>query len=100
MTKSAKQSPLREMTPFINLGMELCASMAGAGILGWFIDKTFGTQPTWLVVLLILGIIGGMTRFIRTALRLSSNKTSRGETTTKRQGVPSKSDEGSSSGTL
>lgn len=83
---------MREMAPFINLGMELCASMAGAGILGWFIDKTFGTEPTWLVVLLILGIIGGMTRFIRTALTLSSKKTSRSEITTKHQDVLSKTD--------
>lgn len=88
MAKPAKQSAMREMAPFMNLGMELCASMAGAGLLGWFIDKTFDTQPTWLVILLILGIIGGMTRFIRTALSLSTKNSSKAKVAVQHKDSP------------
>jgi F0F1-type ATP synthase assembly protein I len=27
-------------------------------LLGWWIDKKFGTEPVWFIILLIMGLIG------------------------------------------
>lgn len=60
---------MKQMGPYLNLGMELFASVAGFGLIGWFIDSKAGTTPLWMAVLLMLGAIGGMYNFIKTALK-------------------------------
>jgi F0F1-type ATP synthase assembly protein I len=58
-----------QVGPYLNLGMELFAAVAGFGIVGWYIDTKFGTAPVWMLVLLFLGAIGGMYNLIRAALK-------------------------------
>ena len=40
-------------------------------VLGWLIDKWAGTDKIFLIIGTIMGIIVGMTSFIRTALKAS-----------------------------
>jgi F0F1-type ATP synthase assembly protein I len=79
-----KESVMKEMSPFLNLGMELFASVAGFGLIGWFIDSKAGTQPTWLLVFLLLGVVGGMYNFIRAVMKVSKAPSKSSSTASKR----------------
>jgi F0F1-type ATP synthase assembly protein I len=53
------------------LGFELAASIAGGGLLGWWLDRRFGTAPKLLLTGLGIGIVGGLYNLIRAALAAS-----------------------------
>ncbi len=38
--------------------------LAGA-VVGWLIDRRFDTEPYWTLGLLVLGVIGGFVRLVR-----------------------------------
>ncbi len=65
---------MTDLAPYMSLGVQLCGSVAIAGGIGWWLDNTFGTSPWLLVTLLLLGIISGMTVFIRTALKADNRE--------------------------
>jgi F0F1-type ATP synthase assembly protein I len=43
--------------------------LAGA-VVGWLIDRRFDTEPYWTLALLILGVVGGFIRLVRSLRRL------------------------------
>ena len=43
--------------------------LAGA-LVGWLIDRQFDTEPYWTLGLLILGVVGGFIRLVRSLRRL------------------------------
>lgn len=73
----SKSDVLRQLAPLLNIGMELAATVALFGAIGWFIDKYAGTSPLWFVILLVFGAVGGMVKFIRTALKATPQKPKR-----------------------
>ena len=52
------------------LGTEMAGGIAGFVLLGWWIDRQFGTSPTWLIVGAVLGGVGGLVHLIKRALEL------------------------------
>ncbi len=50
------------------LGFELAASVVGGAMLGWWLDRQFGTAPWALIGLAAVGAVGGFYNLIRTAL--------------------------------
>jgi ATP synthase protein I len=58
------------------MGFELLAAVAGFTFVGYWIDRHFGTSPWGLVVCALLGIVGGLYNFIRTATRASGTGSS------------------------
>ncbi|MGQ9650291.1 MAG: AtpZ/AtpI family protein [Phycisphaerae bacterium] len=49
-------------------GVELAAGVGGACLLGWWIDRHFGTRPWGLLVCAIVGIVGGLYNLVRRAV--------------------------------
>ena len=49
------------------LSAEFVAGGAAGGILGWLVDRLFGTSPWGLIVCLILGFCAGMLNLMRAA---------------------------------
>jgi ATP synthase protein I len=43
--------------------------LAGA-VIGWLIDRRFDTEPYWTLSLLILGVVGGFVRLVRSLRRM------------------------------
>jgi F0F1-type ATP synthase assembly protein I len=43
--------------------------LAGA-VVGWLIDRRFDSEPYWTLALLILGVVGGFIRLVRSLRRL------------------------------
>ena len=51
------------------VGLELAGAVAGFSLVGYWIDRHYGTNPWGLVVGLVLGIVGGLYNFVREALQ-------------------------------
>ena len=61
----------RQLAPFMGLGTELAASVAGMLLIGYFLDKHFGTAPWLLLVGAAVGLTGGFYNFIKEVQKLS-----------------------------
>ena len=57
------------------MGMELLSHIAAGMLLGWVVDKWRGSDPLWLTVGAVVGLLVGMTEFIRTALKAMKQAT-------------------------
>jgi ATP synthase protein I len=68
------RSAMQQLGPYLGLGFQLVAAVVAFGALGWWLDKRLGTDPWLLVTGLMLGAVGGMISFIRTALRSNKNE--------------------------
>lgn len=47
----------------------LIGGLAGGALIGWVLDRLFGTSPLLLILLLILGTVGGFWNIIKLANR-------------------------------
>lgn len=52
-------------------GIDFAATAITSVLIGFGIDYAAGTSPLFLLIFLVLGIVGGFTAFIRTAMRLN-----------------------------
>lgn len=67
----------RQLAPYMGLGTELAASVAGMLLLGYFLDKHFNTSPWLLLVGAAAGFVGGFYNFIKQIQRLGKSDTKR-----------------------
>ena len=51
------------------LGLELAGAVVGGSLLGYWLDRRFGTYPRWLIVCASIGVVGGLYNLIRQAVR-------------------------------
>jgi len=49
-------------------GIELAAGLGGACLLGWWIDRHFGTKPWGLLICAIVGVVGGLYNLVRRSM--------------------------------
>ena len=54
------------------LGFELVAAVAGFSLVGYWIDRHYGSAPWGVVIGASLGILGGMYNLIRVSLAAAS----------------------------
>ena len=50
------------------VGMELAAAVLGLTLVGYWVDRHFGTAPWGQIIGAVVGLIGGMYNFLREAL--------------------------------
>ena len=62
--KNANQSPIG--TAF-KLSTELVSAVAVGTIIGFILDKTFGTKPWLILIFFFVGVIAGITNVIKSA---------------------------------
>ncbi len=74
---SGKGGGLGETGSMLGIGIQLVVTILAFAALGWWLDKTFSTEPWLLLVGLLFGATGGMISFIRTALNAGSSKSKR-----------------------
>ncbi len=58
------------------MGMELVAAVLGGCLIGWYIDKRFGTRHGLLIGALI-GIVGGMYNLLKRSLKMIKDEQKR-----------------------
>ncbi len=60
----------RQLGPYMGLGTELAASVAGMLLIGYYLDKHFNTSPWLLLTGAAIGAVGGFYNFFREVQRL------------------------------
>ncbi len=65
----------RQVAPFMGLGTELAASVAGMTLVGYFLDEHFGTSPWLLLSGAVVGLVGGFYNFFKTVQKLDKSGT-------------------------
>lgn len=55
-----------------NLGFELAAAIGGFVLVGWWVDRHWGTSPRGVLVGALLGLVGGMYNLIKASLTAAS----------------------------
>lgn len=56
---------LQEFGPYLTLGMQLAGAVLLFFFIGYFIDKRYGTEPTFMIIGLALGTAGGFIKFFK-----------------------------------
>ena len=51
------------------VGLELAGALAGFALIGYWIDRWYGTDPWGLVIGVILGLVGGLYNLVRQSLQ-------------------------------
>lgn len=55
----------------LRLSVELAAGLLVGGVIGWLLDRWWGTGPLMLILFFLLGATAGLYNVIRSAMRLN-----------------------------
>jgi len=61
------------------IGLELAGAVAGFALVGYWIDRHFGSAPWALLIGLVLGLVGGLYNLVKEALAASREARSEDE---------------------
>jgi F0F1-type ATP synthase assembly protein I len=61
----------RDAAPFLTMGIQLAAAVVFFFLIGWWLDSHFETSPAFKLVGLVIGFVGGMIKFFRSAAEMS-----------------------------
>lgn len=53
------------------LSVELVAGLVVGGVIGWALDRWFGTNPLMLIIFFLLGAVAGIYNVIRSAMQMN-----------------------------
>ena len=65
--KSEKDGKTSPIGAAFKLSTELVSAVAVGTIIGFILDKTFGTKPWLIIIFFFVGVIAGITNVIRSA---------------------------------
>lgn len=65
---------LRTTGPYLTLGAQLAATVVVFFFIGTYADEYFGTKPWLMVSAVIVGAVGGLIKFFRTVIDLSTKE--------------------------
>jgi ATP synthase protein I len=57
-----------------SIGIEMGAALVVGMAIGWFLDRTFGTQPWFLVIFTAFGIVAGFRNMIVAARKAAAEE--------------------------
>ena len=67
MRDTPKRSPA-SMLRFAGMGFDLAAAVGGFTLIGYLADRYWQSSPRWTLVGAVLGLVGGMYIFLRSAM--------------------------------
>ncbi len=70
-------SPLRQIAPYMDLGLRFALAAALGGALGYWLDGKLDTQPLLLILGIMLGGTAGFINLYRTVMRLTQSESQR-----------------------
>jgi len=64
----------RDFAPYLTLGFQLAASVLLFFFIGWWLDSRYETSPTFKLIGLFIGSVGGMVKFFKTVSDLNKSR--------------------------
>ncbi|MDP2885183.1 MAG: AtpZ/AtpI family protein [Ignavibacteria bacterium] len=77
--KRNEQSPaqiLRQVAPYLTMGIQLAAGIVILFLIGWWLDTRYETSPTFKLIGLGIGSVGGLIKFLKSAVELGKKEKS------------------------
>jgi F0F1-type ATP synthase assembly protein I len=77
--KRDEQTPnevLRQLAPYLTMGIQLAAGIVIFFLVGWWLDTRYETSPTFKLIGLCVGAIGGMIKFLKSVVELGKKEKS------------------------
>ena len=65
---------MQQLAPYMALGGQLAGTVLVCAAIGWWLDTRLASEPIGLVSGVVLGSIVGLTQFLRTVNRLTSDQ--------------------------
>ena len=59
---------------YLSIGIEMGAALVVGMAIGWFLDRTFGTKPWFLIVFTAFGIAAGFINVIKAARKAAKDE--------------------------
>ena len=74
--KRFKANPniIKELAPYMNLGVQIAVSVSLGALLGWWLDGKFDTEPIMILIFSFIGIIVGFYSFFKTVFDLEKKR--------------------------
>jgi len=66
----------REFGPFLTLGLQLAITVVAFFFLGQWLDHEFETDPWLMLTGVTIGVVGGIIKFVKTALEIGKTMNS------------------------
>lgn len=76
---TARNSVLREASPYLGLGIQLAAGVIVFYYLGSWADGKLQTSPWLMLTGVLIGVVGGFIKFFRTANELGKSESTNHE---------------------
>jgi len=73
------QSPdqiLRQAAPYLTLGIQLAAGIVVFFLIGWWLDTRYEASPTFKLIGLGVGSVGGLIKFVKSVVELGKKEKS------------------------
>ena len=67
---SSNKKPSSSIGTAFKMSTELVSAVAVGTIIGFILDKTFGTKPWLILIFFFVGVIAGITNVIRSAKKM------------------------------
>jgi F0F1-type ATP synthase assembly protein I len=77
--KPDDQSPdqiLRQVAPYLTMGIQLAAGIVIFFLIGWWLDTRYETSPTFKLIGLGVGSVGGLIKFLKSVVELDKKEKS------------------------
>ena len=71
---SGDPATLRSLGPYLTLGIQLALSVVVFFFVGKWLDGRLGTSPWLMLGGVVLGAVGGMIKFITTAMKMAQEQ--------------------------
>jgi ATP synthase protein I len=69
-----KTKLIKQVASYSTLGLEMGLSVAVGAVIGYYIDKWLKTEPWFLIVFLLFGVVAGFRSLYRAAKRLQKEE--------------------------
>ena len=70
---------IKELAPYMNLGLQMAITICLFALLGWWLDGWFNTKPMMILICSLLGVAVAMYSFFRTISNLEKRKKQKSE---------------------
>lgn len=67
--KSDRAKIIKEMSPYITLGLDFALTVLLLSLLGYWLDNKYDTSPIWVLICSLSGIVVAFYKFFKVVLK-------------------------------
>ncbi len=67
--KSDRAKIIKEMSPYITLGLDFALTVLLLSLLGYWLDNKYDTSPMWVLICSLFGIVVAFYKFFKVVMK-------------------------------